>query len=55
MYGFLIILWCVFSCGFASAHLSATAPEHRVPQDALFVGGMYVLSALLLLVTFLGA
>lgn len=55
MYGFLIILWCVFCCGFASAHLNATAPAYRLPQDVLFTVATYFLSALLLLVTFLGA
>lgn len=51
MGGFLILIWCVFSCGFAVAHLKATPDGVREPGDYLGVLAVFTLSAGLLAVT----
>ena len=51
MGGFLILIWCVLSCGFAVAHLKATPDGVREPGDYLGALSIFVLSAGLLAVT----
>ena len=51
MGGFLILIWCVLSCGFAVAHVKATPHGVRELADYLGVFAVFTLSAGLLAVT----
>lgn len=51
MGGFLILIWCVFSCGFAVAHLKATPHAVREIADYLGVLAVFMLSVGLLALT----